>query len=130
MRLQWIATAFSIFLLTNASAQKLMGVVVEKDTKGQDQPLPGANVYWLGTTKGATTRDNGVFIIDRIPWSSRAARFAADGKSGRPVSRSSSSVFPIFVTWATASTRRPSCSTVTRLGGAGRSRSQMSCRIS
>jgi outer membrane receptor for ferrienterochelin and colicin len=44
-----------------------MGVVVEKGPQGQDQPLPGANVYWLGTTKGTTTKDNGVFIIDRIP---------------------------------------------------------------
>jgi hypothetical protein len=48
-------------------AQKLMGVVVEKDNTGKDQPLPGANVYWSGTTKGTTTRDNGVFLIDRIP---------------------------------------------------------------
>lgn len=66
MRIFWIAMACSIFILKDASAQKLMGIVVEKDPKGQDQPLPGANVYWLGTTKGTTTRDNGVFIIDRI----------------------------------------------------------------
>jgi outer membrane receptor for ferrienterochelin and colicin len=52
-------------------AQKLMGVVVEKDNAGKDQPLPGANVYWLGTTKGTTTRDNGVFLIDRIDGNKR-----------------------------------------------------------
>lgn len=51
--------------------QKLMGLVVEKDKQGMDQPLPGANVYWLGTSKGTTTRENGVFLIDRDPSSSR-----------------------------------------------------------
>src|SRR5689334_22387810 len=50
-----------------ASAQKLMGVVVEKDKQGKDQPLAGANVYWLGTTQGTTTRDNGLFLLERIP---------------------------------------------------------------
>jgi outer membrane receptor for ferrienterochelin and colicins len=47
-------------------AQKLMGIVVELDATGQDQPLPGATVHWLGTTSGTTTRDNGVFMIDRM----------------------------------------------------------------
>lgn len=50
-----------------SSAQRLMGVVVEKDKQGKDQPIAGANVHWLGSTKGATTRENGVFLIDRIP---------------------------------------------------------------
>ncbi|MFM9838247.1 MAG: TonB-dependent receptor [Cyclobacteriaceae bacterium] len=50
----------------SSSAQKLMGLVVEKDAKGKDQPLAGANIYWLGTTQGSTTRDNGVFLIDRL----------------------------------------------------------------
>jgi len=66
MKLKWIAAAFSIFLLSDATAQKLMGIVIEKDPQGQDQPLSGANVYWAGTTKGTTTKDNGVFLIDRI----------------------------------------------------------------
>lgn len=67
MRYKWIA--FSIFLMSgvlNADGQRLMGIVVEK-SQGQDQPLPGANIYWQGTNKGTTTRDNGVFMIDRIP---------------------------------------------------------------
>lgn len=49
-----------------SSAQKLMGLVVEKDKQGKDQPLAGATVRWLGTTQGTTTRDNGVFLIDRV----------------------------------------------------------------
>lgn len=55
----------------DAGAQTVMGVVIERDTKGQDQPLPGASVHWLGTTTGTTTRDNGVFIIDRVPGSDK-----------------------------------------------------------
>ncbi|MCX8489976.1 MAG: carboxypeptidase-like regulatory domain-containing protein, partial [Cyclobacteriaceae bacterium] len=50
----------------SASSQKILGLVFEKDPTGKDQPLPGANVYWLGTTQGVTTRDNGVFLIDRV----------------------------------------------------------------
>ena len=50
------------------------------------------------------------------------------GKSGSPVSRWNTNVWPVFVTWATAGMRRPSRSISTRLGGAGRSRSQTSWR--
>jgi len=68
MRVLYISWLAAIFLIPLASfSQKLMGVVIEKDANGKDQPLPGANVYWLGTTKGTTTKDNGVFLIDRIP---------------------------------------------------------------
>jgi len=56
---------------SQANAQKIMGLVVEKDNQGKDQPLAGANVYWLGTTKGATTRENGVFLIDRFEGSNK-----------------------------------------------------------
>lgn len=58
--------ALALLAAISGSAQKLMGTVVEKDSKGQDQPLPGASVHWLGTTTGTITRDNGVFMIDRI----------------------------------------------------------------
>lgn len=54
-----------------ASAQKLMGVVVEKDKQGKDQPLAGANVYWMGTTQGTTTRENGIFLLDRVASTNR-----------------------------------------------------------
>ncbi|MEI9920036.1 MAG: TonB-dependent receptor [Bacteroidota bacterium] len=65
MRSILIAMAFMVILWTNAGAQKLMGVVVET-AKGVEQPLPGANVYWSGTSKATTTKDNGVFLIDRV----------------------------------------------------------------
>jgi outer membrane receptor for ferrienterochelin and colicins len=48
-------------------AQKLMGIVVEKGADGNEQPLPGATVHWLGTSAGTATRDNGVFMLDRVP---------------------------------------------------------------
>jgi len=52
-------------------AQKLLGVVFEKDKNGKEQPLPRANVRWLGTSLGTATRDNGVFLIDRTTESNR-----------------------------------------------------------
>lgn len=62
-----VAIAFP-FLST---AQQLMGIVIELDEKGGDQPLAGASVFWLGTTKGTTTKENGVFLIERVPESNR-----------------------------------------------------------
>ncbi len=52
-------------------AQKLMGVVVEKNAKGVDEPLAAANVIWLGTTIGTTSGSNGVFTIDRMEGKSK-----------------------------------------------------------
>lgn len=46
--------------------QKLMGLVYEKNAEGVDQPVPGANVYWLGTTVATVTGNNGVFMIDKV----------------------------------------------------------------
>lgn len=69
MKSNWIAAVIAVSLVMTAGesyAQKLMGLVVQKNEKGVDEPLPGANVYWAGTVKGTTTRDNGIFLIDRI----------------------------------------------------------------
>jgi outer membrane receptor for ferrienterochelin and colicins len=67
--MRYFVTSFLAIALAwpiGSAAQKLLGVVVEKDAQGKDQPLPGANVYWMGTTQGTTTRENGVFLIDRL----------------------------------------------------------------
>ncbi|MBY0436000.1 MAG: TonB-dependent receptor [Cyclobacteriaceae bacterium] len=64
--ISWLLPALMV-LSFSTNAQRLMGLVIEKDKQGKDQPLPGANVYWLGTSKGTTTKENGVFLIDRIP---------------------------------------------------------------
>ncbi|MFM7853097.1 MAG: TonB-dependent receptor, partial [Flammeovirgaceae bacterium] len=66
-----ISILIFIFFAQLVYAQKLVGVVFEKDDKGKDQPLAGANVYWLGTTLGTATRDNGVFLIDRVEGSNQ-----------------------------------------------------------
>ncbi|HWA33865.1 MAG TPA: TonB-dependent receptor, partial [Cyclobacteriaceae bacterium] len=72
MKLIFFGWAAVVFLLPlSAASQKLMGLVVEKDAQGKDQPLPGANVFWLGTSKGTTTRENGVFLIDKLPGADR-----------------------------------------------------------
>jgi outer membrane receptor for ferrienterochelin and colicins len=52
-------------------SQKLMGLVVQKNPGGVDEPLPGANVYWEGTSVATTTGNNGVFQIDRSSVSDR-----------------------------------------------------------
>jgi outer membrane receptor for ferrienterochelin and colicins len=66
-----IALAAMMLFPAVSQSQKLMGLVIEIDEKGGDQPLPGANVYWLGTTKGTSTKDNGIFLIDRVPESTQ-----------------------------------------------------------
>jgi outer membrane receptor for ferrienterochelin and colicins len=68
-------TIFMVIALTFSArvilAQKLMGLVVEKNAEGVDEPLPGANVFWLGTSTGVATGDNGVFMIDRVEGSDK-----------------------------------------------------------
>lgn len=62
-----ITTLLAIPLVfCQAYGQKLMGLVVEKNTSGVDEPLAGASVFWLGTTTGTTTGANGIFMIERI----------------------------------------------------------------
>ena len=54
------------FGATVIHAQKLMGLVVEINAEGADEPLMGANVVWLGTSNGTSTGENGMFMIDRL----------------------------------------------------------------
>lgn len=71
MRTFIVALLAMILLAFPLHAQKLMGLVIEVDAKSGDQPLPGANVYWLGTAIGTSTKDNGIFLIDRVPESNK-----------------------------------------------------------
>mgnify|MGYP006287043099 CR=1 FL=1 len=43
-------------------ADRVIGKVTERDSEGS-APLPGANVYWAGTTTGAISDENGFFEI-------------------------------------------------------------------
>src|SRR5258708_13163081 len=60
----WLASV--LLLQLKSSGQNLLGLVVEKDLKGKELPLEGANVHWLGTNKGTITKSNGVFLIARL----------------------------------------------------------------
>ncbi|GCC51854.1 TonB-dependent receptor [Chryseotalea sanaruensis] len=76
MRYQWIKSipvlmGMVLLISLEGNAQKLMGLVTEKNASGVDQALPGANVYWLGTSKGTNTGENGVFMIDLVEGSTK-----------------------------------------------------------
>jgi outer membrane receptor for ferrienterochelin and colicins len=45
-------------------AQQLHGKVVQKNDKGAEEPVPGAAVFWLGTTVAVSTDDAGSFSIN------------------------------------------------------------------
>ena len=58
-------TVFSFFALAacgSLRAQDLRGVVRD----AENQPLVGASVYWAGTTIGASTDAQGVFLLHRV----------------------------------------------------------------
>lgn len=62
--------AFAIFLLLATSciplyAQTISGVIRDGSSAGQTAPLPGASLYWLGTTQGTTSDGQGRFSLAR-----------------------------------------------------------------
>lgn len=54
-----------------SQAQQLLGLVVERNEKGVEEPLPGANIVWVGTSTATTTGENGVFMINRVAGTDR-----------------------------------------------------------
>jgi outer membrane receptor for ferrienterochelin and colicins len=58
---------FSCFLSVSfsfgQSLKSVRGVVLEESSKGKFSPLPGANVFWSGTTEGVSTDSTGAFAI-------------------------------------------------------------------
>lgn len=54
---------FILFPLGIFSQDTIKGMVMEANTENKHVPLPGANVYWLDTTVGTVTDENGNFII-------------------------------------------------------------------
>ena len=65
------AAAMILTASLSAQAQKLMGVVSQINDEGKEEAVPGANVYWLGTTAATMTAENGVFMIERVSGSNR-----------------------------------------------------------
>ncbi|MEP7264888.1 MAG: TonB-dependent receptor [Bacteroidota bacterium] len=51
-----------IFCCNSLIAQNIKGKIYDK-SGGKKQPLPGASVYWSGTTKGTVADENGVFVL-------------------------------------------------------------------
>jgi len=43
------------------------GFVYETDSRGKHIPLPGANVYWVGSMKGTISDEKGLFSINMAP---------------------------------------------------------------
>src|SRR5687768_15257062 len=64
-----IAAMVVMFLssLSAGYAQQLMGLVTQRNDQGLEEALPGANVYWLGTSSGTVSGKNGMFMINRVP---------------------------------------------------------------
>jgi outer membrane receptor for ferrienterochelin and colicins len=55
----------SNLLIITIKAQEVRGVVVERNDRGQKQPLTGVNVYWSGTQAGTVTDEKGNFRIQK-----------------------------------------------------------------
>ncbi len=56
----YLILLFPLFLF---SQNEIKGLVMEQNSKNQRIPLPGANVFWLNTTVGAMTSDDGSFKL-------------------------------------------------------------------
>jgi len=61
--LKHILYLLMLFPLVMVSQEEISGTVLEANEKKERIPLFGANVYWLGTSVGATTDENGEFSI-------------------------------------------------------------------
>ena len=59
-----LIVAMVLIATINIKAQnQIKGKVVEQMENGSETPIPGANVYWEGTTIGVATNDKGFYSI-------------------------------------------------------------------
>jgi hypothetical protein len=68
MKFRPIAFAVLTLLAINilpTYAQSVSGTVRDGSSAGQTAPLPGASIYWLGTTQGTTSDGEGKFTLAR-----------------------------------------------------------------
>jgi outer membrane receptor for ferrienterochelin and colicins len=61
----FIFLVFRMVLSPWSHGQSISGAVYEQEGSGLKSPLPGANVFWIGTTKGTFTDEKGHFRISR-----------------------------------------------------------------
>ncbi|MCX6271573.1 MAG: TonB-dependent receptor, partial [Bacteroidetes bacterium] len=63
-------TIIIIILLASLSfqaiSQQISGTVYEINNKNEKNPLPGVNIYWIGTTLGCVTDIKGIFRISSV----------------------------------------------------------------
>ena len=59
---KWIVLIVLLIPFAVFSQEQLEGIVLETST-GEESPLPGANVYWLGSSVGAITNEDGTFSL-------------------------------------------------------------------
>ena len=58
-------------VLVSTAQESVNGVIYESSDTEEKLPLPGANVYWLGTSVGVVTLDDGSFQIPYQPESNQ-----------------------------------------------------------
>lgn len=59
-----------LFYLSSPAQEKITGVVSENQS-GELKPLPGANIFWLGTQRGTSAGDDGSFSLDKTTVSNK-----------------------------------------------------------
>jgi outer membrane receptor for ferrienterochelin and colicins len=65
MKYSIILFLFSVFFYITSHSQTLKGHVMSADEVGGMTVLPGANIVWLNSTSGTTTKDDGSFILEK-----------------------------------------------------------------
>lgn len=61
-----VMTILFLCALTGLNAQTITGKVFERVNGKEKSPLPGANLYWLKTTKGTTSAADGSFELKKV----------------------------------------------------------------
>lgn len=61
-----LLSGLSLELIAQRVAKRVSGKVLEKSNTGENLPITGVNVYWLGTTIGTITDGAGEFSLKRI----------------------------------------------------------------
>jgi outer membrane receptor for ferrienterochelin and colicin len=63
---QLVFSLLTFFYALALNAQSLEGYVYEINNENQKVPLVGTNVYWEGTQIGASTDEDGFFLLEKI----------------------------------------------------------------
>ena len=67
MKKNSIVTIFLLLPLFLFSQETLTGMIMDKNNSKDNLGVFGANVYWLNTSIGATTNENGTYKLENVP---------------------------------------------------------------